>query len=87
MNFFLCQWNTHCYLLLLVILDRRLAHGCVSPRFIYWELKRYMEGKKKKTDGPYWVVFELIWRDFFKFSAMKYGNKFFFLKGRRWRSV
>lgn len=46
-----------------------------------------MEGKKKKTDGPYWVVFELIWRDFFKFSAMKYGNKFFFLKGRRWRSV
>lgn len=60
----------------------RLALGCVSPRYIYWELKRYMGQKKSNTDGPYWIIFELIWRDFFKYAAMKHGNKFFFSYGR-----
>jgi len=58
-----------------------LALGCVSPRYIYWELKRYMGQKKSNTDGPYWIIFELIWRDFFKYAAMKHGNKFFFSYG------
>ena len=59
----------------------RLALGCVSPRYIFWELKRYMSQKKSNTDGPYWIIFELIWRDFFKYAAMKHGNKFFYSYG------
>ena len=35
-------------------------------------------GSNKST---YWVVFELIWRDYFRFFAMKHGNKIFFPHG------
>lgn len=27
------------------------------------------------------VIFELLWRDYFKFVAVKYGNKLFQVKG------
>lgn len=53
-----------------------LANGSLSPRKIFWEVKRY-EKERKKNVSTYWMVFELIWRDFFRFSARKYGNKFF----------
>lgn len=38
------------------------------------------------------VIFELIWRDFFKFFALKHGNRIFFQEGvvprggAKWRS-
>lgn len=28
------------------------------------------------------VIFELLWRDYFKFVAVKYGNKLFQVKGK-----
>ena len=57
-----------------------LAHGCISPRFIYEEIKRY-EHDRIANESTYWLVFELIWRDYFRFVAMKFGNKIFQLNG------
>ncbi len=57
-----------------------LANGCISPRFIYEEVKSY-EKERKSNQSTYWMVFELIWRDYFGFIFMKYGNKLFTLHG------
>lgn len=57
-----------------------LALGCLSPRYIYEEVKRY-ENERKKNQSTYWLIFELIWRDYFRFIAKKHGNKIFQLQG------
>ena len=57
-----------------------LWNGCVSPRKIYWEVKKY-EQEIKKNQSTYWLVFELIWRDYFKFISLKHGNAIFWEKG------
>lgn len=53
-----------------------LAQGCISPKAIYFEVKRF-EKEIKMNDSTYWLVFELIWRDYFKFVLLKYGNELF----------
>lgn len=53
-----------------------LALGCISPRFIYKELQTY-ESLYTANDSTYWMVFELLWRDYFRFMMKKYQNKFF----------
>ncbi|MFT5834149.1 MAG: deoxyribodipyrimidine photo-lyase [Cognaticolwellia sp.] len=53
-----------------------LAQGCLSPKMIYHEMKRY-ESERKKNKSTYWMVFEILWRDFFRLMAKKYGNKIF----------
>ena len=57
-----------------------LANGCLSPREIYWELKKYeeMHGANEST---YWLVFELLWRDYFRLMMQKHGSKFFLWAG------
>ncbi|HIK37860.1 MAG: DASH family cryptochrome [Geminocystis sp.] len=57
-----------------------LALGCLSPRYVYWQVKKYEE-ERVKNDSTYWLVFELLWRDFFRFTAVKYGNRIFYLSG------
>eukprot|EP01111_Echinosteliopsis_oligospora_P007141 TRINITY_DN2179_c0_g1_i1.p1 TRINITY_DN2179_c0_g1~~TRINITY_DN2179_c0_g1_i1.p1 ORF type:complete len:534 (+),score=92.38 TRINITY_DN2179_c0_g1_i1:121-1722(+) len=57
-----------------------LWNGCLSPRFIYHEIKRY-EKERVANDSTYWVTFELLWRDYFKFIGIKYGDKIFYLNG------
>ncbi|RZR94986.1 hypothetical protein BHM03_00023761 [Ensete ventricosum] len=59
-----------------------LASGSLSPRYIYEEVCRY-EKKRVANDSTYWVLFELIWRDYFKFVSMKHGNSIFHLGGPR----
>ncbi|EPS72717.1 hypothetical protein M569_02039, partial [Genlisea aurea] len=53
-----------------------LASGSVSPRFIHEEVKRY-EKQRVANDSTYWVLFELIWRDYFRFLSIKQGNSLF----------
>ena len=53
-----------------------LAHGCISPKRIYWELKKY-ESEIVKNDSTYWIYFELMWRDFFRLMGKKHQNKIF----------
>ena len=57
-----------------------LAHGCISPRTIYHEISKY-ESKRAQNKSTYWVVFELTWRDFYRFFAIKHGNSIFFEVG------
>ena len=53
-----------------------LALGCISPRFIHQELKKY-ESQFGANESTYWLVFELLWRDYFRFMMKKYNAKFF----------
>ncbi|WP_421773889.1 DASH family cryptochrome [Gracilimonas sp.] len=67
-----------------------LANGSLSPRRIYWEVKKY-EDERKSNVSTYWMIFELIWRDYFRFSAWKHGDKLFWQSGiqskdRDWRT-
>ena len=57
-----------------------LALGCISPRYIYAEVKKY-EKQFGANESTYWLVFELLWRDFFRFMFKKYQTKFFLYKG------
>jgi len=57
-----------------------LANGSISPTQIYWEVKKF-EKEVKKNQDTYWLIFELIWRDYFKYVSIKHGNKIFFLGG------
>jgi deoxyribodipyrimidine photo-lyase len=56
-----------------------LATGCLSPKYIYAELKRY-EKERTSNESTYWIFFELLWRDFFRLMGKKHGNRIF-LKG------
>ena len=53
-----------------------LANGSVSVKYIFKLLKEY-ETEVEKNDSTYWLYFELIWRDFFKYVSMQHKDKFF----------
>ncbi len=59
-----------------------LSVGALSPRMIYQEIKSY-ESQKIKNKSTYWLVFELIWRDFFNIQAQKLGSKLFKIEGAK----
>ena len=57
-----------------------LANGSISGKQVYWEIKKFEKGITKNQD-TYWLIFELIWRDYFKFISLKHGNKIFKIGG------
>ncbi|XP_059087984.1 cryptochrome DASH-like [Tigriopus californicus] len=57
-----------------------LANGSVSPRYIYHKLKEY-EAERVSNQSTYWVIFELIWRDYFRFVSWKYADLIFYPGG------
>ena len=57
-----------------------LAWGCCSARTIANKLESY-EAKHGANDGTYWLWFELLWRDYFRFIHFKYGKKLYRPKG------
>ena len=57
-----------------------LANGSISARTIYWKVKEY-EAKFGANQSTYWVIFELIWRDYFKYISLKYDSKIFKIGG------
>jgi len=66
-----------------------LAAGCLSPRWLHREVKRY-EDERVSNEDTYWLVFELAWRDFFQFQFLKHGADFFAENGirdveKRWK--
>ncbi|KAB1202325.1 Blue-light photoreceptor PHR2 [Morella rubra] len=62
-----------------------LAMGCLSPRSMFDELKktatRTISATSNQNDGGSpdsgnnWLMFELLWRDFFRFITKKYSSK------------
>uniref|UniRef100_A0A8D3C6A5 Cryptochrome DASH n=1 Tax=Scophthalmus maximus TaxID=52904 RepID=A0A8D3C6A5_SCOMX len=63
-----------------------LANGCISPRYIYHQIQQY-ERERTANQSTYWVIFELLWRDYFKFVGVKYGNRLFQVQGLQDKSV
>jgi len=63
-----------------------LAMGCISPRFIYDKIKKY-ETQFGANDSTYWLVFELLWRDYFRFMFKKHQTKFFLYQGIKTEKV
>lgn len=67
-----------------------LSLGCLSPRTVYEEVMRY-EAERVKNESTYWLIFELMWRDFFRFVALRFGDRIFKPSGikhdiqKRWR--
>jgi deoxyribodipyrimidine photo-lyase len=59
-----------------------LALGCLSPRSIYAAVQKY-EQERIQNDSTYWLIFELLWRDYFAWIAAKHGNKIFRVGGLR----
>ncbi|MGB7087894.1 MAG: DASH family cryptochrome [Phormidesmis sp.] len=53
-----------------------LANGALSPRKVYEEVQAY-EDQRQQNNSTYWMIFELIWRDYFRFVCAKYGYKVF----------
>jgi deoxyribodipyrimidine photo-lyase len=53
-----------------------LAHGALSPRMIYHQIKAY-EQKHGANESTYWMIFELLWRDYFHFAMQKTGSQLF----------
>lgn len=63
-----------------------LALGCISPRYINHQVVRY-ETERVKNNSTYWLIFELIWRDFFRFIVAKHGNQVFKIEGMQGKVI
>ena len=57
-----------------------LAWGCLSAERIYYELKLF-EARRGSNKSTYWIFFELLWRDYFKFLSLKFGSKMYAITG------
>jgi deoxyribodipyrimidine photo-lyase len=53
-----------------------LALGCISAKEIYEEVKTY-EALYGANESTYWVIFELLWRDYFGFCMEKHEARYF----------
>lgn len=57
-----------------------LALGSLSAPLIAERLKHYAE-TRGANDGTYWIWFELLWRDYFRFLHLKYGRRLYARSG------
>lgn len=53
-----------------------LAQGCISPKYVYHQIKKYEE-ERMANESTFWLFFELLWRDFFRLMLKKHGNHVF----------
>ncbi|RRN77301.1 DASH family cryptochrome, partial [Pseudoxanthomonas sp. SGD-10] len=53
-----------------------LSLGCLSPRRVYWELKKY-ERKRGAADSISLMLNELLFRDYFRFMFKKHSTAYF----------
>ena len=63
-----------------------MANGCLSPRTIYWEVKRY-EAERVSNDSTYWMIFEILWRDYWKWLSERYGDRLFYPSGPKGKTL
>ena len=59
-----------------------LALGCVSARQVYKAVEAY-EHNQITNESTYWIKFELLWREYFKWHALKAGKSLFSFKGQK----
>ncbi|MEM9345880.1 MAG: DASH family cryptochrome [Planctomycetota bacterium] len=53
-----------------------LALGCLSPRRVAEQTLAY-EQQRVSNDSTYWLRFELMWREYFRFYLLKHGRSLF----------
>jgi deoxyribodipyrimidine photo-lyase len=53
-----------------------LSLGSISPRTVYFQVKKY-EAERVQNESTYWLIFELLWKDYFYFIALKFGIRMF----------
>lgn len=58
-----------------------LALGNLSPRYIWQQLKAY-EAQQGANDSTYWIGFELLWREYFQWSALQQQVRLFSFQGQ-----
>ena len=59
-----------------------LALGCISVRQVYEDLKQF-EQEFESNESTYWLFFELLWREYFQWVALKHGKNLFLPLGLR----
>jgi deoxyribodipyrimidine photo-lyase len=57
-----------------------LSMGYISPRQVFFFLHEY-EKRETKNESTYWIFFELMWRDYFRFIFEKFGKIIFHKQG------
>lgn len=53
-----------------------LANGSLSAVTVYHEVKKY-EQAFGSNESTYWLIFELLWRDFFRYISLQYNDLIF----------
>lgn len=57
-----------------------LATGALSPRTLYAVLKSH-ESTQGANESTYWIWFELLWRDYFRFLHLQHGARLYRAEG------
>jgi deoxyribodipyrimidine photo-lyase len=57
-----------------------LASGALSPREAMAQLRQF-EAEHGASDGSYWLWFELLWRDYFRFLHLQHGRALYRARG------
>lgn len=57
-----------------------LANGNISPKQVFRMLRKY-ERERISNESTYWLYFELMWREYFYWYAMKHGKRLFHPQG------
>ena len=60
-----------------------LAAGCLSPRSVHAELLAYEARVGGRNEGSGWLLFELAWRDYFRFASGAWGGSLWQVWGPR----
>jgi deoxyribodipyrimidine photo-lyase len=63
-----------------------LASGALSARMLYQQLQAF-EGEHGANEGSYWIWFELLWRDYFRFLHLRFGAQLYRRSGLRQRAA
>ncbi len=63
-----------------------LSHGSLSARQVYAEVRAW-EAAHGANESSYWVIFELLWRDFFHFWSLQHGADVFARSGVKHRRL
>lgn len=57
-----------------------LAVGSLSVRHVWQQITRF-EAELTANESTYWLKFELLWREFFRWQFRKYGSRWFSRNG------
>ena len=63
-----------------------LAHGCLSARMMWWDILDY-EQQNGANESTYWLRFELLWREFFRWYSREAGFGLFRREGPSGQAV